>query len=80
VKKQFPGAAPKQLELLTARMVGGLIHASKPGQPDIFADMSEMEQSRLQMAMDRRSKLIETLSNIMKKASETSESVVTNLK
>jgi len=42
--------------------------------------MSETTSQRLQMTMDRRSKFIETLSNIMKKLSKTSEAVVQNLK
>jgi len=43
-------------------------------------EMSEMTSLRLQMTMDRRSKFIETLSNIVKKLSETSDSIVQNLK
>lgn len=43
-------------------------------------EMSEMSSMRLQMAMDRRSKLIDTLSNILKKISDTSDAVVQNLK
>jgi hypothetical protein len=43
-------------------------------------EMSEMTSMRLQMAMDRRSKFVETLSNIMKKISDTSDSIVANLK
>ena len=42
--------------------------------------MSQMTSLRLQMTMDRRSRFIETLSNIMKKLSETSDSIVQNLK
>ena len=47
---------------------------------DSMNEMSEMTSLRLQMTMDRRSKFIETLSNIMKKLSETSDSIVQNLK
>lgn len=43
-------------------------------------DMSEMASMRLQMAMDRRSKLLETLSNIEKKVSDTSSAIVQNMK
>jgi hypothetical protein len=39
-----------------------------------------MESLRLQMAMDRYSKMMSTLSNLMKKMSETSESITANLK
>jgi hypothetical protein len=47
---------------------------------DSMNDMSEMTSMRLQMAMDRRSKFIETLSNVMKSISDTDSSIVANLK
>jgi len=43
-------------------------------------EMSEMTSLRLQMMMDRRSKFISTLSNIMKKISTTQDTLVQNLK
>jgi hypothetical protein len=43
-------------------------------------EMSETTSLRLQMAMDRRSKFIDTLSNILKKISDTGDAVVQNLK
>jgi hypothetical protein len=49
-------------------------------QLDSMNEMSEMTSLRLQMAMDRRSKLMETLSNIMKKISTTADTLVQNLK
>jgi hypothetical protein len=39
-----------------------------------------MTSMRLQMTMDRRSKFISTLSNIMKKISTTQDTLVQNLK
>ena len=47
---------------------------------DSMSEMSEMTSLRLQMAMDRRSKFVETLSNIMKKIDSTQETIVQNLK
>jgi hypothetical protein len=47
---------------------------------DSLNEVSEMASLRLQMAMDRRSKLIGTLSNVLKKISDTGDSVVQNLK
>jgi hypothetical protein len=47
---------------------------------DSLSEMGEMESLRLQMAMDRRSKFVEALSNIMKKISDTSETIIANLK
>jgi hypothetical protein len=49
-------------------------------QLDSMNEMSEMTSLRLQMMMDRRSKFIETLSNLMKKISDTQDSVIQNLK
>ncbi len=47
---------------------------------DSMNDLSEATSLRLQMTMDRRSKFLETMSNIMKKISTTSDTVVQNLK
>jgi hypothetical protein len=50
------------------------------GNLDGLNEMSEMTALRLQMTMDRRSKFIQTLSNIMKKASTTQEKLAQNIK
>jgi hypothetical protein len=47
---------------------------------DDMNEMSEMTSLRLQMMMDRRSKSMSTLSNIMKKISETQDSIIQNMK
>lgn len=47
---------------------------------DSMNELSEMTSLRLQMMMDRRSKFITTLSNIMKKIDTTSETIVQNMK
>ena len=47
------------------------------GTPD---QLSQEDQLRLQLAMDRRSKLEETISNILKKIDETASSITQNLK
>jgi len=49
-------------------------------QLDSLSEMSQMTSLRLQMAMDRRSKYTETLSNLMKKISATADTLVQNLK
>ncbi len=49
-------------------------------QLDGMNEMSEMTSLRLQMTMDRRSKFIETLSNIMKKIGTTQETLSQNIK
>ncbi len=47
---------------------------------DSMSEMGEMESLRLQMAMDRLSKMFSTLSNLLKKASDTAQSITQNLK
>lgn len=47
---------------------------------DSMSEMSEMTSLRLQMASDRRSKLMQTLSNIMKKISDTNNAITQNIK
>jgi hypothetical protein len=47
---------------------------------DSMSEMGEMESLRLQMAMDRMSKLMQTLSNLLKKISDTQQSIIQNIK
>lgn len=47
---------------------------------DSISEMGEMDSLRLQMAMDRLSTMQTVLSNVMKKASDTSSSVIQNIK
>lgn len=50
------------------------------GKIDSLSEMAEMEAMRLQMAMDRMSKMMSTLSNLLKKASDTASTIVQNIK
>lgn len=47
---------------------------------DNLSEMGEMDSLRLQMAMDRLSKLESMLSNVLKKASDTQSTIASNLK
>jgi len=47
---------------------------------DSMSELSETESLRLQMAMDRISKFMSTLSNILKKMSDTASQITQNLK
>ena len=47
---------------------------------DSLSELGEMESLRLQMAMDRMSKMMSTLSNILKKISDTAGSITANIK
>jgi Skp family chaperone for outer membrane proteins len=47
---------------------------------DALSEMSSTESLRLQMAMDRLSKMMSTLSNLLKKISDTAGAITQNLK
>ena len=47
---------------------------------DSMSEMGEMQSLRLQMAMDRMSKMMSTLSNLLKKISKTADEIIQNLK
>ncbi len=47
---------------------------------DSLSEMGEMESLRLQMAMDRLSKLMSTISNLLKKQSDTQQTMTQNIK
>jgi len=47
---------------------------------DSLGDLSQTESLRLQVAMERQSKFFSTLSNIMKKSSDTSSGIIANTK
>ncbi len=77
--KGAPAVASRPVVTLTAAKVDPLIAEAK-ARLDALSSLSEMTSLRLQMTMDRRSKFISTLSNILKKISQTSDSVVSNIK
>ncbi len=47
---------------------------------DSMSEMGEEQQLKMQMYMDRRSKIMETLSNLMKKISDTQDEIIKNMK
>lgn len=47
---------------------------------DSMSEMGEMESLRLQMSMDRMSKMMSTLSNVLTKVSNTGAAITANLK
>lgn len=72
VKRKFPGLSSQQYDVLAFELMHQTV--------DSMSETSETQSLELQMTMDRRSKLIETLSNVLKKISETGDNVVQNLK
>ena len=68
----------KQFKQLSFKIDNTVIQAG-----NTFSDISElgeMESVRLQMAMDRLTKLMTTLSNLTKKISDTASAITQNLK
>ncbi len=66
------------LEYRKLKRAGG-----KPAVPtglDSMSELGEMESLRLQMAMDRLSKMMSTLSNMLKRISDTQNAITQNLK
>lgn len=49
-------------------------------QRDSLSDLSQEQQLKMQMVMERHNKAVEALSNLMKKMSETQSSIIGNLK
>lgn len=47
---------------------------------DQMSELSEMETLRLQEAMDRRTRMMTVLANVMKKVADTSQGIVNNMK
>jgi hypothetical protein len=50
------------------------------GDLDSMNEMSEMTSMRLQMAMDRRSQFVQSLTNVLKKIDDTQSAITQNLK
>jgi len=56
------------------------VYESIKNDLDSMSEMGEMESLRLQMAMDRLSKMMSTLSNMLKKISESNATIIGNIK
>jgi hypothetical protein len=74
--KDLPG--DQKISQAEMKNVFGGLHVPD-GLPTLDS-MSEMDALQLQLAMDRRSQFISTLSNMMKKISTTQDTLTQNLK
>ena len=70
----------KATAAMTRKDVAKAAIAIQGASIDAMSEMGEMESLRLQMAMDRLSKVMSTLSNILKKTSDTANTITQNLK
>jgi hypothetical protein len=66
--------------VLTRGDEGIATNSAVGGRLDSQSELGETASLRLQMAMDRRSKLMETLSNLLKSISSTNQAILQNLK
>ena len=64
---------------VTKKEIDGLVDQMK-NDLDSMSEMGEMESLRLQMAMDRLNKMMSTLSNLLKKISDTGQQITQNMK
>lgn len=85
ISRKFPKVSSAQSNLLSfyvlaeaARIIS--VEDELKHKHDGMNEMSEMTSLRLQMTMDRRSKFISMLSNLMKKISTTQDTLVQNIK
>ena len=70
----------KLLKQLDFKINSTVIRGGTDWGSDDMSEMGEMESLRLQMAMDRMSKMMSTLSNLLKKMADTAEGIAQNLK
>jgi hypothetical protein len=82
LKLRFPRSSPEETDVLAFYLLGLLasVESGTRGKQDSMNEISEMNSLRLQMTMDRRSKFISTLSQMMKKMSTTQDILVQNIK
>jgi hypothetical protein len=76
VRKQFPHLTPQQTNVLAFNLLKDAYDNSQ----NSLGDMSAMDQMQLQMAMDKKSQFESMLSNMLKSISDTSDSVIQNIK
>ena len=81
LKVEFPFAPPASFGPMATYLIGVAASSEDTWQKlDTTSDLSELTSLRLQMSMDRMSKLMSTLSNLLKKASETGQGITQNIK
>jgi len=76
---KYIGALPENQQLVSLFWILTRMDSIK-NDLDSLSEMGEMESLRLQMAMDRMSKMMTMLSNLLKKASDSASTITQNLK
>jgi hypothetical protein len=73
----FPALSSGDIEAVALLV---LMAAADDADADLRNNMSEMKSLRMQAALDRRSKAMSALSNILRKTSETTDGIIRNIK
>jgi len=76
IGKQFPRLAPQQTNVLAF----ALLKDAYDNSQNPLGDISTMDQLQLQVAMDKKSQFESMLSNMLKSISDTSDSIIQNIK
>jgi hypothetical protein len=79
-RRKHPGRSRKGAKKRSPNDLAVLAVRSLKTALDSMNEMSEMTSLRLQMTIDRRSKFITTISNIMKRISTTEKTLLKNIK
>jgi flagellar biosynthesis component FlhA len=79
LSRQFPGMTQAQQDQMVFLALTGAVE-SMDTQKDSMGELGSETSTRLQMYQDRRSKLMSTLSNMLKKMADTSGSIISNMK
>jgi hypothetical protein len=84
--KAYDGAVAEMRKLaddadgVAKKLAAGLSGKASQKELDSMSEMGETESLRLRQAMDRLSKLLSTISNLLKKSSDTMQTLTQNLK
>lgn len=80
IDKKHKSAADSNKRTLDPRLKSSVGVVPVATKKDNMTDMSEQNQLKLQVNLDRRNKMMTAISNIMKKISSTQDSIIKNLK
>jgi hypothetical protein len=74
-------ARHKRMGKLSARLQDRLSELSSDDRElDMLSEMTELLSRRMQHLMERRSKMLSTISNILKRMADTQDEIIGNLK
>jgi len=78
IRKQFPNLTPRQTDVLAFTLLNETYASLQAAES--AGDMSTEQQMQLQQVMEQKSQFETALSNMMKSMSDTSDSIIQNIK